>query len=385
MSDADSASFDVDSLLAAARTEAGLEDFGDSRFQAGLRVLCETLDEPAGLSEYGRSSNRTRLIRLLTTRLRVEAAFAKHPDIGDRRIERPMFLTGLPRTGTSATFNLLGRDPAARPLLLWEGTFPDPLEGLEPGAEDPRHSAMRDFFARAREDNPEFTKIHYTDADTPEECVIPMAITFENVHNGIEVLVEPYASWFRDVDKRPQYRYYRELLKMLDWQRPGERWLLKSPAHLWALDAIVEVFPDCGIVLTHRNPVEAIASYCSMMETLLASNGFARHPGLGEVTLDFCATSLERGYAVRDAADPARFLDLRFADFVSDGVAAVRRIYDHFELPLSAEAEEAMTGHVRENPRGKHGAHEYDLGRYGLTEAAVRDRFGWYIDRFELG
>jgi len=137
--------------------------------------------------------------------------------------------------------------------------------------------------------------------------------------------------------------------------------------------------------LTHRNPVEAIASYCSMMETLLASNGFARHPGLGEVTLDFCATSLERGYAVRDAADPARFLDLRFADFVSDGVAAVRRIYDHFELPLSAEAEEAMTGHVRENPRGKHGAHEYDLGRYGLTEAAVRDRFGWYIDRFELG
>lgn len=384
MSEASRDEFDVEALLAEARAETGLEDFGDPRFVEGLRVLCEMLATTAGLTQRGRRSNRKRLVRLLATRLRVEAAFARHPEIREREIERPMFLTGLPRTGTSATFNLLGMDPAARPLLLWEGTFPDPLEGMEPRADDPRHLAMRAHFARAREQNPEFTKIHFADADTPEECVIPMAITFENVHNGIEVLMEPYASWFRARDLRPQYVYYRELLKMLDWQRPGDRWLLKSPAHLWALDAIVDVFPDCCIVLTHRDPLEAIASYCSMMETLLASQGCSPQPHLGETVLDFCASSLERGYAVRDAGDPARFFDLRFADFVADGLASMRAIYDHFGLALSPEAEAAMMRYLRENPRGKHGTHEYDLARYGLTPQAVRERLGWYIERFDL-
>lgn len=384
MSEAD-VSFDIEGLLSAARSQSGQENFGDDRFLEGLRVFCEMLDGAGGLTEKGRRSNYARLIRLLSTRLNVEAAFARHPEIRDRKIDRPLFLTGLPRTGTSATFNLLGMDPAARPLLLWEGTFPDPLPGLGPGDEDPRHQAMRDHFARVREKNPDFTKIHYADADTPEECVIPMAITFENVHNGIEVLIEPYASWFRAVEKKPQYVYYRELLKMLDWQRPGDRWLLKSPAHLWALDAIVDVFPDCGVVLTHRDPLEAIASYCSMMETLLVSQGFSPQPELGSTVLDFCATSLERGYAVRDAGDPKRFIDLRFADFVAEPMVAIRSIYQHFELELTAEAEGLMKGHLRENPRGKHGTHEYDLARYGLSVGAVRDRLGWYIDRFELG
>ena len=378
-------SFDIDGLLAAARSQAGQEDFGDDRFREGLRVFCEMLDGKAGLTDKGRKSNYGRLVRLLSTRLNVAAGFGRHPEIHDRSIDRPLFLTGLPRTGTSATFNLLGMDPAARPLLLWEGTFPDPLEGLPADAEDPRHLAMRDHFARVREKNPDFTKIHYADADTPEECVIPMALTFENVHNGIEVLIEPYASWFREVDKKPQYVYYRELLKMLDWQRPGDRWLLKSPAHLWALDAIVDVFPDCGVILTHRDPIEAIASYCSMMETLLASQGFSAQPNLGATVLDFCATSLERGYAVRDAGDPKRFIDLRFADFVEDSMAAIRSIYQHFELELSEEAERLMLGYLGDNPRGKHGTHEYDLARYGLTQDQVRDRLGWYIDRFELG
>jgi len=121
-----------------------------------------------------------------------------------------------------------------------------------------------------------------------------------------------------------------------------------------------------------------------MMETLLASQGCSPQAHLGDTVLDFCATSLERGYAVRDAADPARFFDLRFADFVDDAMASIQAIYDHFGLPLSAQSRAAMADHVEQNPRGKHGAHEYDLVRYGLTDAAVRDRFGWYIDRFQL-
>ena len=384
MTESNEYEFDVPVLVAAARQAAGLDDLGDESFTEGLGVLCQALDSTAGLTEKGRRSHWKRLVRLLGTRLRVEAAFKEHPEIREREIKSPMFLTGLPRTGTSATFNLLGKDPAARPLLLWEGTFPEPLEGIGPGDEDPRHVAMKETFAKLRERNPEFTRIHFTDADTPEECVIPMAITFENVHQGIEVLLEPYASFFRARDLEPQYRYYQDLLKMIDWQRPGERWLLKSPAHLWAMDVIVKTFPDCCIVLTHRDPVEAIASYCSMMETLLESQGCSPQPGLGETVLDFCATSLERGYAVRDASDPRRFIDIRFADFVADSMAVMQGIYDHFELDFSSRAQDEMKKHLAENPRGKHGSHEYDLHRYGLDEGQVKARFAWYIDRFEL-
>lgn len=376
--------FDVDILLEAASAQTGLTDFGDDRFRRGLEALCETLDTTAGLTDLGRKINWKRLVRLLATRLRVEAAFHRHPEIQEREIRRPIFLTGLPRSGTSATFNLLGRDPASRPLLLWEGTFPDPLEGLAAGQPDPRHAAMKESFAKMREKNPDFTKIHFADADTPEECVIPMAITLQNVHQGFEVLLEPYGSYFYALDLHPQYADYRELLKMLDWQRPGERWLLKSPAHLLGLDGLLAAFPDCGIVLNHRDPVAAVASYCSMMETFATSQGCSRQPNLGQAVLKFCATALERGLAVRDREDPRRFFDIRFDDLVADAMGAVTRLYDHFELSLSPEAEHAMSDHIRGNPRGQHGSHDYDLSAYGLTADEVRERMQWYIDRFEL-
>ena len=196
------------------------------------------------------------MLQLLVNRLKIEDAFAKHPEIRQREIRRPVVLTGLPRSGTSALFNLLATDPAARPLRMWETQFPDPLEGLEPGQPDPRREAIEARQAEAREKNPEFSKIHFTSADTPEECVLLHAYTMNGVQLGTEVMMEPYASWFRAQNLHRPYRYYRDLLKMLDWQRPGERWLLKAPAHLWALDVLVEMFPDCCIILTHRNPLE---------------------------------------------------------------------------------------------------------------------------------
>ncbi|MFL2935235.1 MAG: sulfotransferase family protein [Myxococcota bacterium] len=377
--------FDVNVLMDRAHADTGLDDFGDERFKKGLSALCETLDTTAGLSESGRKMNWRRIVRLLGTRLRVEAAFKRHPEIRDRQIQSPIFLTGLPRSGTSATFNLLGCDPASRPLLLWEGTFPDPLEGLPPDAEDPRYKAMKDALAQMRDQNSDFAKIHYTDADTPEECVIPMAMTFENVHQGFEVLMEPYGSYFYGLDLHPQYADYREILKMIDWQRPGERWLLKSPAHLLGLDALLSAFPDSCVVLNHRDPVEAVASYCSMMETFSLSQGCSAQPGLGNAVLEFCATALERGLAVRDREDPGRFFDIRFDDFVEGPMQTVDRLYDHFGLSMTAEAEKVMQDHVANHPRGKHGSHEYDLASYGLDADQVRERLKWYIDRFDLG
>ena len=376
--------FSEEAALEEARKQTGLDDFGDERFREGLRVLLETYATTAGLTPEGREMNWSRVVQLLGTRLRAQKAFAEHSEIGKRSIRQPVYMTGLPRTGTSALFNLLGMDPAARPLLLWEGIFPDPPEGLSPGDPDPRHVAMQETFARMREENPEFTKIHFADADVPEECVMLLAPSFENVHFGIEVLMEPYQTWFQQRDLRPSYAYYRDLLKMLDWQRPGERWLLKSPAHLWAIDVLLEMFPDVCIIMSHRNPLECVASYCSMMEALFEARACAPRADLGATVLEYLARSLERGLAARDAAGESHFFDVSFGEFAQDPMGVVRGIYGHFGLDLAGEAETVMQRYVDENPRGKHGAHEYDLEQYGLTQEAVRDRLAFYTERFGL-
>jgi hypothetical protein len=362
-----------ESLLAEARAQTGLSDFGGDDFREGLAVLLETYQR-AGLTPAGRRRTRERLVALLANRLRIAEAFRRHPEVREREIRRPVFLTGLPRTGTSALFNLLAVDPASRPLLLWEAIHPDPCEGLAPGATDPRLLALREHYRRERERNPEFTAIHYMDADLPEECVLLLAHAFRDVQMGIEPLLSPYREWFLAQDLHAPYRYYRDLLRLLDWQRPGERWLLKTPAHLWALDVLVELFPDACIVQTHRDPLEILPSYCSMIAALSSIRERFDPKELGPTVLEFLAGSLERGLAVRERSDPRRFHDVDYRAFLAAPIECVERIYHAFQLELRPETADAMRRHVRENPQGKHGVHRYALADFGLDPETVGRR-----------
>jgi hypothetical protein len=373
------------SLLGEARAQAGLDDFGDERFREGLRVLLETYETTANLSPAGRKRTRRRLVQLLATRLRVEEAWKRHPEVRALEIRSPVYLTGLPRTGTSALFNLLAADPRHRPLLLWEGLFPDPLKGLPAGAPDPRREALRKLNERDRQKNPDFDKVHYVTVDMPEECVLLTAHTFCDAQMGIEPLMEPYASWFQRQDLRPAYRYYADLLRLLQWQRPGERWLLKSPAHLWALDVLVEMFPDACILWTHRDPLEMMGSYCSMMAMLMAIRASFDPKELGGAVLEYLARSLERGLAARDRLGAQRFLDVDYRAFVADPLGTVSGVYRHFGLELGPREEASFAAWAQAHPQGKHGAHRYSLEEYGLSANAVRDRLAFYLDRFDVG
>lgn len=372
-------------LLAEAKAKTGLSDFGGDDFRAGLSALLEMYDGAAHLSPAGRKIARRRVLELLTNRLYIEQTLKKHPEIRSRAIRRPVYLTGLPRTGTSALFNLLAIDPASRPLLYWEGCFPYPLENARPGEPDPRLVALRDSLARMRERDPEFAKVHEVTADGPEECVQLLAHTLGGVQLGIEPLISPYREWFEKQDLRAPYAYYADLLRMLDWQRPGERWLLKSPAHLWALDVLVAMFPDACIIQTHRAPTQIIGSYCSMVAMLMRGREKVDPLEIGPAVLEFLARSVERGMASRERLDPARFVDVDYRQFVKDPMSAVRRVYDGFQLKLTAAAEDAMKKHIAEHPQNKHGAHRYALSDYGLSAEGVNARFAAYIERFGLG
>lgn len=374
--------FDETELLDDARRATGLSDFGSDDFRAGLHALA-ALPAQNSFTEKGRKQHRQRLVQLLSTRLKIEAAFRRQPEIRERKILRPMFLTGLPRSGTSALFNLLAADPAARPLLLWEGIFPDPNFDLASGEEDPRYKAMKAVSEQSRKKNPEFTKAHFADADTPEECVLLHAFAFDGGQLGYELLLEPYASWFANHDLRPLYRYYADLLRLLDWQRPGDRWLLKTPSHLWALDALVETFPDCSVVWNHRDPAVCIASISSMLFMIVKDRVGITAEDLGPLVLEQYAESMDRGLATRESLGEARFIDVDYDTLVKDNLGAVEQIYRHFDLPNEA-ARGAIEAHASSHTKDRFGKHDYDLSTFGLTREQVRERFAAYLKRFSL-
>ena len=384
MAEARAVEFSEEVVLEEARRTAGLSDFGDEGFREGLRVLLRTYEETAGFNAKGRLRNYRRVVQLLQNRLRIQDAFAHHPEIRQRPLVSPVVLTGLPRSGTSALFNLLGADSAARPLLMWEGVFPWPLEGQQPGASDPRRDALEAHYQRGREKNPDFTSIHYVSADTPEECVLLLAHDFCDVQMGIEPLMEPYASWFPKQDLRRTYAYYADLLRLLDWQRPGERWTLKTPAHLWAVDVLIETFPDIALVWTHRDPLQCVASISSMTAALMvAREGFDLRE-LGPLVMEFYASSLERGLEARERSDPERFVDVDYRSFVADPLGVAESIYTRFGLPDDPQVQAALRAHADAHPQGAHGRHEYSLEQYGLTPERVRKRFSDYIRRYAL-
>ncbi|MBK7952287.1 MAG: sulfotransferase [Deltaproteobacteria bacterium] len=383
---AEAGSLDEAELIAEAVAATGLDDFGGEDFRPGLRALIETYEGHA-FDERGRRRNRRRLLGLLTTRLELEAWWKRHPEVLERRIGTPWVLTGLPRSGTSALFNLLSEDPGVRSLRLWEAQFPHPPAGwteASRGQPDPRHAAVEAHYARGREKNPDFTQIHFASADTPEECVVIQVYAFGGVQHGIEVMMEPYGSWFRAQPQHGVYAIQRKILQLLDWQRPGERWLLKSPAHMWGLDALLDTFPDAGIVWSHRTPIEAIASMCSMIETLMKTRTDLEPAKLGPIVMDFYATSLERGLATRDRLDPARFVDVGHDELVLDPLGVVERIHGRFDRPLGAEVRTAMAAQLAHRPRHHHGVHRYALEKYGLAPDTIRERFAGYVERFGL-
>lgn len=368
---------DLEDLLTEARRTAGLDDFGDDGFREGLAVLLETY-RINGYAPEALGRVRGRLVGLLTERLRIEDAWRRYPEICDEPIVAPVYLTGLPRTGTSALLNLLATDLTMRPMALWEGMNPAPLPGRPPKEDDHRYVGLRDFLGRLYAKNPAFGTIHHTSADTPEECIHLLNHTFADVQFGVEVLMEPYASWFRARDHHAAYRYYADILRMLQWQRSGGRFLLKSPAHLWALDVLVEMFPDCSIVVTHRDPVESVASYTSMMESMMVGRSYDRRE-LGPVVMEYLAAMMERAMACRTRIDPPRILDVDYDAFIADPVAVVRSIHEHFSLPVTGESVSGWEAHAAAHPRGEHGEHVYTLEEYGLSEAMIRDRFTLYL------
>lgn len=377
-----SVEFDLETLLTEASEKASLDDFGSEDFRPGLQSLLETYDQN-GFTEHARKSLRKRAMNLLVSRLDVEAAWKRHPEALDLSITKPLFLTGLPRTGTSALLNVLANDPAARALKLWEAHNPAPLENLARGEEDPRYLQTKAYYERMNAKS-EFKKIHYMTADSAEECIFLLNHTFQDAQYGFEIFLEPYASFYSSVDRQTQYEYHADLLRLLQWQRPADRWLLKAPSHLGHLDIISQQHPDSGMIITHRNPLEVVGSYCSMMSAVIPERTHTDPQELGRRVLDDLVGQVEHSMQAREAIDSGRILDVQYVDFTADSLAVVDHIYAHLDLPYPEGVRNAISAYIDDHPRGKHGSHDYKLAQFGLNEQQVLDCFSNYISAFNI-
>jgi hypothetical protein len=377
---------DAERILAEARRRTKLVDLGAGDVEEKLRILVRSLAREAGLHPFGRASARDLLVRVLSNRLRIVDLLRRQPEIGRVPIERPIFIIGFPRTGTSVLYNLLAQDPAARPLLFWESLTTVPPSRTRTGGEDPRIRRARLQAWVTRRLAPGFDAVHHTRAEEPEECMSLQLRTLVSWYYLLWGDLEEYWAWLLSREKATfveAYGFYRQQLQLLQWQRPAGNWVLKSPAHLLAMDALVEVFPDACIVQTHRDPHRALPSACSLTAILRGVMSERVEPReLGDNALQRAGEIFERVLAARKQIAPERVIDVLYRDVVEDPIGVARRIYEHFGRSLSDEAAARMTRWLAEHPRHRHGVHRYTLEEFGLERGQVERACADYVERF---
>jgi hypothetical protein len=369
----------VEDLHASASRRSGLTDFGADDYTDGLAVLLDSCASEAGLTPLGSKSQRAVLRGALTARLSSEAAWQAHPEYARIPIEAPVFITGLPRTGTTALHRLLTADPASQGVQMWLAEVPQPRPARETWADDPVFRYIQEGYSRHHVEHPEFMGVHYMAADQVEECWQLLRQSMRSISFECLVHVPGYSAWLREQDWTGAYLRHRRNLQMIGLHDAGRRWVLKNPSHLFALGALLAVYPDALVIQTHRAPRTSIASVCSLAAQ--ASAGWSpvfTGKVLGHDQLELWASGLELFTAERATRDPARFYDVWYDDLVADPVGTVEAIYGHFGLPLSGEAAAAIRSLAAASRAGGGSAHQYTLDEFGLTGEEVDDRFGTY-------
>ncbi|MGC4113980.1 MAG: sulfotransferase [Myxococcales bacterium] len=370
-------------LLALAKKREGLDDFGPGTFREGLEVLCKGLDAEARLSAAGRFMVRELVVQLLSSRLRLEALIQAHPEILQERVDAPLVVVGLPRTGTSALHSLLSQHPALRSLPYWESL--EPFPGPKDREQDRRLERCEQATKAIDWFMPYLRAMHEITPTSPHEEIQLLAMDFRTMLFEVSYQIPSYAAWYRTQDLSPSFLYLRRVLQALQWLRGPKRWVLKSPQHLEQLPALLSAFPDARIVQTHRDPVEVVCSMATMISYGNRMNGSrVDPPAIGRYWAQRIQDMLRANVEHRSRLSAASFLDVRFEELVADNVGTAEKAFAFAGLPFDAPARAAVSQHALDWPRHAFGKIAYRLEDVGLDAAALRPQFRFYADRFSI-
>jgi hypothetical protein len=377
-------SFSVPRLLNAARQKTGLEDFGDPGFREGLEVLAEAAHREAGLHSFGRAIFRAQLLGALTGRLQIEDFARRNPEVESEVIHRPWVVLGLPRTGTTLLSLLLDLDPRLRSLRHWEATSPIPPPELGSQFDDPRIAQAERGVAQLHDLIPPLRAMHPMSATLPTECVALFSLAFCSLALETQALVPSYGRWLEGQDGRAAYAIHERVLQILQSRIPTESWALKSPQHLWHLPTLAESYPDARRVWTHRDPAKVVTSVASLNTAFYRTWSATPDPrATGSEWNRKLHLAVSRGLAFDEQqADRGWCFNLHYAELMKDPIGAVERMYDHFGdavLPLHRRRMEVW---MRDRPQDRFGRHRYDAADFGFREAALREQYAAYTERF---
>jgi hypothetical protein len=369
------ANLETDDLMQCALERMQISAFRDRAFVPALRRLLDSYEREADLNLFGRYAARWDVLRCLTNLLRFEAEEARAPEILQQRIERPIFITGLPRSGTTLLHALLALDPALRAPRCWQTISPYPE-----GAKDDRRETVERQLRLFQRLTPDMAAMHPMAANSPQECTEITAQIFQSLRYEMTYRVPSYQAWIDGHGHLPAYRFHKRFLQHRQHQEGGGRWVLKSPDHIHALSAIKSVYPDCGLVFVHRDPLRVIASAAKLTEAV--RQPFARcidKVELGVQALNRLKEAVETMLEIAKADRGGNIFHLRYTDFAKNPMASIETLYRHFDLKLDNDLRRRMRAFLAATPAP---SNHYAIEEFGIDPRTLRDAFQDYIQYF---
>lgn len=377
----------ADKIIAKAVKKAKFKGDLPKQLVKGLHLKVDSINTESKANSFGELALKSMLERMIYNRLKIEQVLAQNPNIEQQAITRPVFIIGMPRTGTSILHAMMHEDPANRSPLCWECLLPYPVPNPNTFHDNPQLKTIAKEFDQLFKLVPDFKKKHHMEVDSPQECLGINILDMNSFQTAAQVYIPSYMDWFlNDSDQSETMRFHKRFLQYLQSDgAKGERWLLKSPVHLMRLKEIFEIYPDACVIMTHRTPAKVVPSASSLIasvRSLYSDHEDLERTGEEQAALwsDYFNRFLE---ARKDLDKEAQILDLKFEDFVSDQVGTIQHIYQHFGWDLTDTAIEKMKSFLAQNPKDKHGAHEYALDDFGLTEQGINQQFSNYIHFLE--
>lgn len=376
--------FNADQLIEKAQQATGLSEFDSHSFEEGLSILLRDANQ-LDMPERGATRFEESILQYLVNRLKVSDYLRQRPELLERKIERPVFVFGVPRTGTTLLSNLLAADPQRRSPLTWEIEDPVPPPTSDTLFTDPRAVERLKIEKELLAAAPEMGKYYRSSAIYPNECVYFMAHDFKTLMLESRGKLPNYRDWLlNDADMSTAYQYHKTFLQLLQAEAPGV-WNLKMPSHALWLDTLLEVYPDARLIWTHRDPLTATGSFCSLIS--LAHMGFT-----GGVDKEWVAENCvyqaqlhaERIMDFRDRVGEDRVIDVHYADLMEQPIATMEQLYQQLGDDFDDAARQGMQGWLDDNPQNKFGKHDYKLAEFGLDEGTLRNTFERYLSRYQV-
>jgi hypothetical protein len=373
----------LDELVEEARKTTGLTRFDSESFREGLQILIDDMNRDHFEENYLKSAHQA-FVKALACRLVTTGYLDQHPDLLKRPIQRPVFVFGIPRTGTTLLSNLLAADPARRSPLTWEIDEPVPPATTATLRTDPRALARLDAERKMLAARPEMGKYYRGSAIYPNECVFIMAHDFKTLMWESRGKLPNYRDWIFQTDVTSAYEYHKRFLQLLQSQAPGV-WNLKMPSHSLYLPTLLKIYPDARLIWVHRDPFTAVGSFCSLIR--LGHRSQVGKPDIEWISQNMPWQAVQHADRIMDARDQlgeSRILDVHYADLTRDPIGAMRKLYASLGDAFTPAAEQGMREWLADNPQDKFGRHEYKLAEFGLTLERLQQMFERYLSRYEV-